>query len=146
MYETCLTGFQVAKLSQRPHLQMLQVKSVRLPPSQIPHHMFIDHTHASELHQRTKQQRHLKGISLMHHSVYTDAQTGLRHAVHTQTASRYLCFIDSFDVWGREVGVDLVDVLLVHVLRYTVLIKVVHHVGARQHAVHLKPNSLFKCI
>lgn len=50
----------------------------------------------------------------------------------------YLRFVDAFDVWGREVSVDLVDVLLVHVLRHAVLIKVVHHVGARQHAVHLK--------
>lgn len=35
---------------------------------------------------------------------------------------------------------------LVHVLRYTVLIKVVHNVGARQHAIHLKPNVIMKVI
>lgn len=52
----------------------------------------------------------------------------------------YLCLINPFNVWGGEVSVDLVDVLLVHVLWYTVLIEVVHHVGARQHAVHLRPK------
>ena len=56
------------------------------------------------------------------------------------TVCVYLCFVDSFDVWCRQVCVDLVDVLLVHVLWHTVLIEVVHNVGARQHAVHLKPR------
>lgn len=78
------------------------------------------------------------------------------HAVHTQEHHEwryervvveyewYLCFIDPFNVWGWKVSVDLIDVLLIHVLWYTVLIKVVHHVGARQHAVHLKPKQFVK--
>lgn len=151
MCETGLTRFQVAELGQRPHLQMLQVKRVSLPAGQIPHNMFIDHAHTSELHQCTKQQRDLREFTLVLHSVHNDVQTGVRH---TKSITRdtggvflcYLCFIDAFDVRGREVCVDLIDVLLVHVLWYTVLIKVVHHVGARQHAVHLKTNNLLKLI
>lgn len=54
--------------------------------------------------------------------------------------SSNLCFVDAFDVWSREVSVDLIDVLLVHVLWYGVLVQVVHHVGARQHPVHLNPE------
>lgn len=63
---------------------------------------------------------------------------------HVHRNIQYLCFVDTFDVGGREVSVDLIDVLLVHVLRHTVLIEVVHHVGARQHAVHLKPNIFIR--
>lgn len=49
----------------------------------------------------------------------------------------YLCFIDPLDVRCGKISVDFIDVLLVHILWYTVLIKVIHHVGARKHAVHL---------
>ena len=55
-----LTWLQVAELGQRPHLQMLQIKSVRLPAGQIPHYVFIDHTHTSKLHQSPKQQGDLR--------------------------------------------------------------------------------------
>lgn len=60
VYQTGPTWFQVAELGQRPHLQMLQVKRIGLPAGQIPHNMFIDHTHTSKLHQCTKQQGNLK--------------------------------------------------------------------------------------
>ena len=59
----CVTGptrLQVAELGQTSHLQMLQVKSVSLPAGQVPHNVLIDHTHTSELHQCTKQQRYLR--------------------------------------------------------------------------------------
>lgn len=42
-----LTRFQVAKLGQRPHLQMFQLKCVSLPSGHISHNMFVDHAHAS---------------------------------------------------------------------------------------------------
>lgn len=134
--ETGRTRLQVTELCQRSHLQMLQVKSVSLPAGQIPHNMFIDHAHTSKPHQGTKQQRHLEEAQLKPHSVTAACKENKKEDTRS-----YLCFIDAFDIWGREVGVDLVDVLLVHVLGYAVLIKVVHHVGARQHAVHLKPND-----
>lgn len=60
-----LTWFQVAELGERPHLQMLQVKGVSLPVCQISNHMFIHHTDAAKLHQRTKQQRDLRELTLM---------------------------------------------------------------------------------
>lgn len=72
MSETYLTRFQVAELGERPHLQMLQVKSVSLPASHIPHNMFIDHAHTSELHQCTKQQRDLRKRALLLYSNYKD--------------------------------------------------------------------------
>lgn len=55
-----LTWFQVAELGERPHLQMLQVKGVRLPVRQISNHVFIHRADAAELHQRPKQQRDLR--------------------------------------------------------------------------------------
>lgn len=88
MRETGLTRFQVAELGERPHLQMLQVKSVRFPAGQIPHDMFIDHAHTSELHQCTKQQWDLKEVALMLHSVYNDLRSGLRHCTHTKSIMR----------------------------------------------------------
>lgn len=60
---TGLTRLQVAELGQRPHLQVLQVERIRLPAGQIPHNMFVDHTHTPEPHESTKQQRHLKDIT-----------------------------------------------------------------------------------
>lgn len=75
----------------------------------------------------------------MQQPVYYQLPTG-GVTQHVHRNIQYLCFVDAFDVWGGEVSVDLIDVLLVHVLRHTVLVEVVHHVGTRQHAVHLKPN------
>lgn len=122
---------------------MLQVKGVGLPAGQIPNNMFVDHAHTAELRQSTEQQWDLREreIALMQHPVYYQLPTG-GVSQHVHRNIRYLCFVDTFDVWGGEVSVDLIDVLLVHVLRHTVLVEVVHHVGARQHAVHLKPNIL----
>lgn len=72
-----LTRLQVAELSQRSHLQMLQVERISLSARQIPHHVLVDHADASELHQRSEQQRHLGGITVMQHSVDNDAPTKL---------------------------------------------------------------------
>lgn len=47
-----VTWLQVAELSERPHLQVIQLEGVGLSASQRPHHLLIDHAHAAELHQR----------------------------------------------------------------------------------------------
>lgn len=40
----------------------------------------------------------------------------------------YLSLIYSLDVWSREVSIDFVDMLLVHVFRDRVLVEVVNQI------------------
>lgn len=60
-----------------------------------------------------------------------------------QHTSPHLGLIHSLDVGSREVGVDFIDVLLVHVLGNRVLVQIVHHIGAGEDSVDLqKPMPL----
>lgn len=49
----------------------------------------------------------------------------------------YLCLIDTLNIRSRKVSIDLIDVFLVHVLRYCILVKVIRHTRAWKYPVHL---------
>lgn len=42
----------------------------------------------------------------------------------------YLSLIHAFNVRGRQVSIDFIDVLLVHVFRHRIFIQMVHWIGA----------------
>lgn len=49
------TWFQVAKLGQRAHLQVLKSEGFCFPARKVSHQLFIDDTHTTQLHQGPEQ-------------------------------------------------------------------------------------------
>lgn len=58
---------------------------------------------------------------------------------HFLSESRhYLGLINPLNVWSREAGIDLIDVLQIHVFRHRVLVQVEGQAGTGKNSIHLQ--------